>query len=197
MATIKVSELTPKGAMLNKNDLLLISEFEMADTYISKSVTGLEVMEAVKVSNPFGSFIHLNTQTTIANTPTPMRMSETTMAMDVSIDEETKMVVSQTGIYNIQFSAQLYRTSGGTTQHVDIWYRVNGVDIDNSNTKITVANNGHFLVASWNFFTSLNSGDYVEIMWATTADTIQLIYENGNSIHPAIPSVIATINRIN
>jgi hypothetical protein len=97
MAKIKVSELTPKGAMLNKNDLLLISEFEMADTYISKSVTGLEVMEAVKVSNPFGSFIHLNTQTTIANTPTPMRMSETTMAMDVSISASYVLYVPRRG----------------------------------------------------------------------------------------------------
>lgn len=197
MAKIKVSELTPKGAMLNKNDLLLISEFEMADTYISKSVTGLEVMESVKTSNPFGSFIHLETQTTSADTPTPMRMNTTTIAMDVSIDEETKMVVTQAGVYNVQFSAQIYRTSGGTTQHVDIWFRVNGVDVDNSNTKITIANNSHYYVASWNFFTSLNSGDYVEIMWSTTSNTIELIFENGNGIHPAIPSVIATINRIN
>jgi hypothetical protein len=196
MGQIKISQLTPKDAPLSDTDLFVIAE-ETSDDYESKSVTGLEVMESVKRSNAFGSFIDLNTQTTIANTPTPMRMSETTMAMDVSIDEETKMVVEQDGIYNVQFSAQIYRTSGGTTQHVDIWYRVNGVDIDNSNTKITIANNGHFLVASWNFFIRLNSGDYVEIMWATTANTIELIYENGSSIHPAIPSVIATINRIN
>jgi hypothetical protein len=197
MAKIKVSELTPKGAMLNKNDLLLISEFEMADTYISKSVTGLEVMESVKKSNAFGSFIDLNTQTTIANTPTPMRMSETTMAMDVSIDEETKMVVEQRGIYNVQFSAQIYRTSGGTSQHIDIWFRVNGTDIDNSNTRMTVANNGHYLVASWNLFVPLNSNDYIEIIWSTTASTIILQSDTVGTIHPAVPSVIATINRIN
>ena len=149
MAKIKVSELTPKGAMLNKNDLLLISEFEMADTYISKSVTGLEVMESVKTSNPFGSFIHLDTQTTIADTPTSMRMNTTTIAMDVSIDEQTKMVVTQAGVYNVQFSAQIYRTSGGTLQHIDIWFRVNGLDVDNSNTKITISNNSHYYVASW------------------------------------------------
>jgi hypothetical protein len=57
--------------------------------------------------------------------------------------------------------------------------------------------NDHYHNPAWNFFIRLNSGDYVEIMWATTASTIELIYENGTSIHPAIPSVIATINRIN
>jgi hypothetical protein len=195
MGQIKISQLTPKDAPLSDTDLFVIAE-ETSDGYISKSVTGLEVMESVKRSNAFGSFIDLNTQTTSANTPTPMRMRETITAKDVSIDEGTKMVVEQDGIYNVQFSAQIYRTSGGSTQHVDIWFRVNGVDIDNSNTKVTIQND-HYHNPAWNFFIRLNSGDYVEIMWATTANTIELIYENGSSIHPAIPSVIATINRIN
>ena len=195
MGQIKISQLTPKDAPLSDTDLFVIAE-ETSDGYISKSVTGLEVMQSVNTSNAFGSFIDLNTQTTSANTPTPMRMRETIMANDVSIDEETKMVVEQEGIYNVQFSAQIYRTSGGSTQHVDIWFRVNGVDIDNSNTKVTIQND-HYHNPAWNFFIRLNSGDYVEIMWATTASTIELIYENGSSIHPAIPSVIATINRIN
>lgn len=195
MGQIKISQLTPKDAPLSDTDLFVIAE-RTSDGYISKSVTGLEVIESLKTLNAFGSFIDLNTQTTSANTPTPMRMSETTMAMDVSIDEETKMVVEQDGIYNVQFSAQIYRTSGGSTQHVDIWFRVNGVDIDNSNTKVTILND-HYHNPAWNFFIRLNSGDYVEIMWATTANAIELIYENGSSIHPAIPSVIATINRIN
>jgi hypothetical protein len=195
MGQIKISQLTPKDAPLSDTDLFVIAE-RTSDGYISKSVTGLEVIESLKTLNAFGSFIDLNTQTTSANTPTPMRMSETTMAMDVSIDEETKMVVEQDGIYNVQFSAQIYRTSGGSTQHVDIWFRVNGVDIDNSNTKVTILND-HYHNPAWNFFIRLNSGDYVEIMWATTSNTIELIYENGSSIHPAIPSVIATINRIN
>ena len=195
MGQIKISQLTPKDAPLSDTDLFVIAE-ETSDGYISKSVTGLEVMESVKTSNAFGSFIDLTTQTTSANTPTPMRMRETITAKDVSIDEGTKMVVEQDGIYNVQFSAQIYRTSGGTTQHVDIWFRVNGVDIDNSNTKVTIQND-HYHNPAWNFFIRLHSGDYVEIMWATTANTIELIYENGSSIHPAIPSVIATINRIN
>jgi hypothetical protein len=62
---------------------------------------------------------------------------------------------------------------------------------------MTVANNGHYLVASWNFFIRLNSGDYVEIMWATTDSTIILQSDTLGTIHPATPSVIATINRIN
>jgi hypothetical protein len=195
MGQIKISQLTPKDAPLSDTDLFVIAE-ETSDGYISKSVTGLEVMESVKPPNSFGAFIDLNTQTTRANTPTPMRMRETITEKNVSIDEETKMVVEQDGIYNVQFSAQIYRTSGDSTQHVDIWFRVNGVDIDNSNTKVTIQTD-HYHNPAWNFFIPLNSGDYVEIMWATTANTIELIYENGSSIHPAIPSVIATINRIN
>ena len=106
------------------------------------------------------------------------------------------MLVQQSGTYNVQFSAQIYRTNGGTNQHVDIWFAVNGLDLPYSDTKVTVANNGHFVVASWNYFVYLNAGDYVEIMWSTTASTIQLQSEIAG-IHPDVPSTIATIYRIN
>lgn len=191
MGKIKLSELTPKGAPLSATDLLLISEVT-SDGYASKSITGAEI----RTSNPYGLFVSLETQTTVVNTPTPMRIANVLLNQDVNIAESSQMVVDQDGIYNVQFSAQIYRTSGGSTQHVDIWFRVNGVDVDNSNTKVTVQNE-YYHNPAWNLFVSLRAGDYVEIMWATTSSSIELIHENGNSIHPAIPSVIATINRIN
>lgn len=191
MGKIKLSELTPKGAPLSATDLLLISEVT-SDGYASKSITGAEM----RTSNPFGLFVSLETQTTSVNTPTPMRIANVLLNQDVNIAEGSQMVVDQDGIYNVQFSAQIYRTSGGSTQHVDIWFRVNGIDIDNSNTKVTIQTD-HYHNPAWNLFVSLRAGDYVEIMWATTSTSIELIYENGNEIHPAIPSVIATINRIN
>jgi hypothetical protein len=108
------------------------------------------------------------------------------------------MQVNDAGYYNVQFSAQVYRTSGGTSQHVDIWLRVNGTDVSNSNTRINVNNNSIYHVAAWNWFVYLAASDTVEIMWATTSATIQLQSEAANLIipHPETPSVIATINRI-
>jgi len=189
--SIKISQLPAKGSNLQTTDLLEISE-ATPDGYTSKSITGAEM----RISNPYGLFVSLETQTTSVNTPTPMRMADVLLNQGVNIAENSQMVVDEDGIYNVQFSAQIYQTSGGSTQHVDIWFRVNGIDIDNSNTKVTIQTD-HYHNPAWNLFVSLRAGDYVEIMWATTSTSIELIYENGNSIHPAIPSVIATINRIN
>lgn len=197
MAKIKVSELIRKDGNLSKTDLLLISEFEMADTYTSKSVTGAQIFEGVTTSTSCASFDSTHTQATIIETPTPMAFDETILSVGISLVDGTKMQVDKNGVYNVQFSAQIFRTVGGTEEHVDIWFRVNGSDIPNSNTKMTIANNGQFLVASWNLFVQMSAGDYIEIMWSTTDENIQLLYEEANMIHPAIPSVIATINRIN
>ncbi len=42
MADKKISEVTPKGAQLEDNDLMIISEFN-GETYDTKSVTGINV----------------------------------------------------------------------------------------------------------------------------------------------------------
>jgi hypothetical protein len=199
MANIKVSELELKSTNLQTKDLLLVSEFQSSDgTFTSKAMDGTTVFESIKTSMPFATFLNTHGQATIADTPTAMTFDTTTITpYNVGLIEETKIQVFETGVYNIQFSAQIYRLSGGTNQHIDIWFRVNGTDIDNSNTRMTVANNGHYLVASWNLFTPMNSDDYIEIMWAVSNDQIILQSETIGTIHPATPSIIATINRIN
>jgi hypothetical protein len=125
-----------------------------------------------------------------------MLLSNNVLANDCSIVDGTKITTNQTGVFNVQFSAQLYRTAGGTNAHVDIWFSLNGVNIDNSNTRITIVNNSHYLVASWNFVLAMSENDYIEIMWMPSVSTIQLQTESEQPLHPATPSVIATFNRI-
>ena len=157
-----------------------------------------KLIETVFGNFPAGSFYENTTQTATANTPTAMIISQTNFLNDISLSGTTGMQVNNAGYYNVQFSAQIYRTSGGTSQHVDIWLRVNGTDVANSNTRINVNNNSVYFVAAWNWFVLLAASDVVEIMWATTAATIELRSEVANLTipHPETPSVIATINRI-
>jgi hypothetical protein len=46
MANIKISELTPKGANLASTDLLEISESAGGGTYVTKSITGAQILAA-------------------------------------------------------------------------------------------------------------------------------------------------------
>jgi hypothetical protein len=53
-------------------------------------------------------------------------------------------------------------------------------------------------VPAWNFFIDMTAGQYVELMW-TQDDAIVLTYNAADTIipHPAVPSVILTMNKIN
>ena len=194
---IKFSEMEEKTTALDYEDLACVSEFDaMREIYTTKKIKGYLIRDGVFNGNVTGSFYDTQTQTTLANTPTPMRIRNNVLANDCSIVDFTKITTNQTGVFNVQFSAQLYRTSGGTNAHVDIWFALNGVNIDNSNTRITIANNSHYIVASWNFVLAMSENDYIQIMWMPSVNTIQLQMEEEQPLHPATPSVIATFNRI-
>ena len=194
---IKFSEMIEKTTALDYEDLACVSEFDaIGGTYTTKKIKGYLIRDGVFNGNVTGSFYDTQTQTTLANTPTPMRIRNNALANDCFIQDFTKITTNQTGVFNVQFSAQLYRTSGGTNAHVDIWFALNGVNIDNSNTRITIANNSHYMVASWNFVLAMSENDYIEIMWMPSVSTIQLQMEEEQPLHPATPSVIATFNRI-
>ena len=194
---IKFSEMEEKTTALDYEDLACVSEFDaVREIYTTKKIKGYLIRDGVFNSNVTGSFYDTGTQTTLANTPKAMTLGNTALANFCSIADDTKITTNQTGVFNVQFSAQLYRTAGGTNAHIDIWFALNGVNIDNSNTRITIANNSHYMVASWNFVLAMVENDYIEIMWMPSVDTIQLQMEEEQADHPATPSVIATFNRI-
>jgi hypothetical protein len=199
MADIKISQLPQKNTPMGASDLLEVSEAQLIPgVFVSKKMRRDKLVETIIGNIPSGSFYENTTQTATANTPTAMLISQTGFLNNISLSGTTGIQVNDAGYYNVQFSAQVYRTSGGTSQHVDIWLRVNGTDVSNSNTRINVNNNSIYHVAAWNWFVYLAASDTVEIMWATTSATIQLQSEVANLIipHPETPSVIATINRI-
>lgn len=127
-----------------------------------------------------------------------MKFNNIDIQNGVSLNAGTQFQVLNNGVYNLQFSAQIFRTGGGTAETIDIWLRKNGVDVPDSNTRINVQSNSVFLVAAWNWFSQLNAGQFLEIMWSVTDNRIQLQYDPANLVvpHPAIPSVIATISKV-
>lgn len=150
----------------------------------------------------YGSFYDVNSQTTLGSTEELMQFGTTDISSGVTIvnnglGDPTRITVSSTGVYNIQFSAQLTKT-GGSLADVYIYLKKNGIIVPDSNTQLTLANNGHYIVASWNFFVQLNAGQYAEIAWYSTNANVELHY---NAIPvvglPAIPSIILTVNKVN
>ena len=167
-----------------------------------KDVQGnIEPLSNYNPNSLYGSFYDTTTQIALGNnTPTPMTYNTTDFSNGISIVNNSRISVSQSGIYNIQFSAQLDRVSGSGVVAIDIWLRKNGQNVANTNTKVTMTGNSNQskIVASWNFFVSLNAGEYAELYWNTPTTNIVLLYEAENLIipHPATPSIILTAVKI-
>lgn len=122
----------------------------------------------------------------------------TDYALGASLSNSSRLNVNYSGLYNLQFSIQFANTDT-QIQDVDIWFRKNGTDIANSNSKFSVPNShggtdGH-LIAALNFYIELAKNDYVQIMWATTSTqvTIEQLPAQTSPTRPATPSAIATL----
>jgi len=118
----------------------------------------------------------------------------------VSIVSSSQITFSNSGVYNIEFSAQVDRVSGSGTDTIDIWFRKNGTDISESNTVVTVSGGAAAAktVAAWNYMLELNAGDYVQLMWRTSDVNLELTHEAASTspTRPAVPSAIVTAHQV-
>jgi hypothetical protein len=148
----------------------------------------------------YGSFYDTTTQTSPApNAILSMSLNTTDISNGVSISGSTNpyntyIKLQNAGVYDLQFSAQLDKTSTGNTSTAYIWLRKNGIDLAETNTEVELSQNGK-AVAAWNWFLNANANDYYQIMWSVDRTDLQLTAATP-AIGPAIPSLIATVNRV-
>lgn len=148
----------------------------------------------------YGSFYDTTSQTAAAiNTAYAITYNSTTYSAGVYVGTPTSRIyVDRPGIYNIQFSAQLDKTSAAAG-NVWIWLDKNGTAVANSATQVTLQGSSAAAVAAWNFLQEMNAGDYFRLMWATD-DTACYIKNDLSPFTPVpdIPSMILTVtNNIN
>jgi len=134
----------------------------------------------------------------VINTPYTMSFSTTDFAYGISISGSVKDKIKfvSGGVYDIQFSAQLDKTTSNNST-VYIWIRKNESDVSQSNTGVTLGGGSNdSSVASWNWFVSASSGDYYQLMYAASETNAKILYNASPSVGPAIPSVILTVDRV-
>ena len=153
------------------------------------------------MNNPHGAFQD-STDQTAANTTTAyaVTFNTTDFSNGVTIASNSRITVADAGIWNLQFSIQFKNTSNDG-QDVDIWFRKNGTNIDNSNSRFHLsqrksAGDPSHLIAAMNFFVSLAASDYVEIMWRTTSTDVSIEHfgTSTSPTRPAVPSAIVTMS---
>jgi len=153
------------------------------------------------LNNPYGSFQDSTDQTVASTTVAyPVTFNTTDFSNGVTIVSNSRITVTEAGIWNLQFSLQFTNTTNAS-QDVDVWFRVNGTNIANSNSRYGLAprkgvGDPFHVIMALNYFASLNATDYIEIMWRTTDTGVSIEqYAAGTSpTRPAIPSAIATMS---
>lgn len=153
------------------------------------------------INAPYGAFQD-STDQVAANTTTAYAITfdTTDFSNGVTLSNSSRLNVSQSGIYNVQFSIQFTNTTNAS-QDVDVWFRKNGTNIDKSNSRFGFpprkgAGDPFHTIAAINYFVSLNANDYVEIMWRTTDVGVSIEqYAAGTSpTRPSVPSAIVTLS---
>ena len=152
------------------------------------------------ISFPYGAFSSYTSQTTTANTATLVTLSNTDFSSAVSLQTGSKLTVTNAGIYNLQFSVQVQNLNNAPND-LFIWLKQNGTDITGSTGKIGLParknpSDPFHDIKGWNYFLSMDAGDYIQIYWSTnTADiTIQTYAASGTPTKPSTASVVATLS---
>jgi hypothetical protein len=147
-----------------------------------------------------GSFFDELDQTTTSGSIQAMRMRTTDITNGVSVTgtNKTEIRMANAGKYNIAFSAQLHQTNSSGV--IDIWLAKNGTAMSWTNTKVAITANNPYYVAAWNFFVDAAANDYYELIWSSDSNNtvIESIAASGSgeTLHPAVPSVIVTVNQV-
>ena len=153
------------------------------------------------INMPYGAFQD-GTDQTAANTTTAYAITfdTTDFSNGVTLSNSSRLNVSQAGIYNIQFSIQFKNTTNDT-QDVDVWFKKNGTNIDNSNSRFGLparksSGDPSHLISAMNFFVSMETNDYIEIMWRPSdiGVSIEHFGTSTTPTRPAVPSVITTMS---
>ncbi|QGH72910.1 MAG: hypothetical protein [Podoviridae sp. ctrTa16] len=178
------------------------------DTSSNDETKNYPIMDILSLGSAYfspigvGSFYDKTVQSIPSGDVGAMKCDTTSVSQYVTVEldgnsDPTQFTFLNAGVYNIQFSAQLHRASGGSDAITDIWLRVDGVDVPDSATRITMKSGTSYVVASWNWFVDVAAGSNAQIMWYHN-DAIQLLYEAEDVVipRPAIPSVIVTVNRV-
>jgi hypothetical protein len=164
---------------------------------LTASVEGLQMAPPAREfkRSRYGSFYDTTTQTaTVINTATAITFNSTDLSNGVYIGSPTsRIIVDSEGIYNFDTSFQIDKTSGGTAVF-DFWFRLNGADVANSASRITIQGNNAEIFSSLNYFFDLKAGDYVELMFSVTDLSVELKTFPAAAPHPGIPSIILTVN---
>jgi hypothetical protein len=155
------------------------------------------------ITSAYGQFWSNATQTVaLPNTEYRFTFNNSDLTSNVVLGtgaSNSRIIINQTGIYNIEFSAQIDKAPvGSSTSSAYVWFKKNGTAVPDS-AGFSTLDNAMQDVLGWNILANVaNVGDYYEIAYAATHTYVSFPTIAGNVTvgYPASPSIIVTITPV-
>lgn len=148
----------------------------------------------------YGKYLSNQTQQPLlANTAYAVTFNNAEIQSGVVIEDQKRLRLNQAGLYSFDLRLQVTSTNS-SNKNIFIWARVNGVDVNNSATKIsvlgTLLGNDVEISPSWNFVYSMKQDDYFELMYACTDTNILINAPTSTTFCPSTPSAVIKVTQI-
>ena len=157
-------------------------------------VLGVSTLSVLPPLNYFASVYSSTSQTVAgANTATNAKWETTSINAGGFVVGQSTIAVPVAGTYDVQVSFQFATTSGGTNK-AQFWILKNGTAIPQTNSIVSIVNNGDTL-GNINIFDTAAAGDRYGWQFYS-ADNNMTATATAAGATPAIPSVIVNIRRL-
>lgn len=139
----------------------------------------------------------INKTVTAANTATLIPFNNVEFSENMRLVDQTKIVAEEYGEYFLQFSA-VFSKNTSTSANVDIWYRLNGVDIPRSNTRCVTTGNPNEVTVTVAGITPLAPNDYIQLVFSSPNGGVTLTSFTGltNPTRPDMPGIVFSANLV-
>lgn len=154
------------------------------------------VKPLVAMDKLYGEFVRTTDATAqFPNTAYAINPSATSNAHGISVQNNSRLTVEESGLYEIAVNAQVKSTSA-SGKTIQIWFRKNGTNLANTTTYFTLdANNSYGSIHKSDFF-SLAANDYLEVMYAVDDVNIILSATAATAYSPASASALITVTQV-
>jgi hypothetical protein len=133
------------------------------------------------------------------NTAATIGFDETEIARGVAIDlsNPSRMLISQSGLYQVDVSAQVDATGGGfSSGTMFMWIRKNGVNVPDSTRRQGVLGAAPSSNIGFTVVLSLDANDYIEIGYAGDSTNLRFDAAAATAFAPSTSSVKVSVAQI-
>lgn len=147
----------------------------------------------------YAQFISTTTQSLVTlNTPIALTYDVQGPTKDGISHTGSRISVTRSGTYFVSTSIQVSRLVGNTSTEVLFWFRVNGVDVPNSASYITMTPQTDSFLVAVTVFLPLVAGQYFEVVFANDDDAgdtsaVALPAQVTPYVAPVSPSIITCV----